>query len=95
MKYSIIFSAYAVETYDLMFEQITLRWGAKIAADFEMRVFKLIETIEKSPYIYQSLDQDPSLRKGILHANCSVIYEVKEQEIEIHFFWDNRQDSIL
>lgn len=95
MKYSIAFSAYAIETYDLMFEQIALRWGTKIAADFENRVFKLVETIEQTPYIYRALDQYPNLRKGVVHANCSLIYEVKENEIEIHFFWDNRQDPIL
>jgi plasmid stabilization system protein ParE len=95
MEYSITFSAYAIETYDLIFEQIVSRWGAKMATDFENRVFKLLETIQQTPYIYQSLNQDPSLRKCIVHANCSLIYEVKEQEIEIHFFWDNRQEPIL
>ncbi|MFD0763712.1 type II toxin-antitoxin system RelE/ParE family toxin [Mucilaginibacter lutimaris] len=95
MEYSIAFSAHAVETYDLIFEQSHSRWGANIAADFELRVYKQIGIIQETPFIYQALAQDATLRKCVVHANCSFLYEVKDREIEIHFFWDNRQDPII
>ncbi|QHS54396.1 hypothetical protein GWR56_02135 [Mucilaginibacter sp. 14171R-50] len=95
MEYTVIFSARAVETYDLLFEQILARWGAKKAADFEARVYSLVDIIQQTPLIYQALTQDESLRRCVVHANCSFLYEVKGRNIEIHFFWDNRQEPLL
>jgi len=95
MKYSIEFSIYAFETYDAITDQLEARWGSKILSDFEERVVKILATIQDSPFLFKAIDKDEKIRKSVIHANCSVFYEIKQTEVEILFFWDNRQDPIL
>src|ERR1700761_244907 len=95
MKYAIEFSVYAFETYDAITYQVENRWGSKILNDFENRVIEVLTTIQISPFIYQAVDRDENIRKCVIHHNCSVFYQIKEAEIEILFFWDNRQDPIF
>ncbi|MFD0793336.1 type II toxin-antitoxin system RelE/ParE family toxin [Mucilaginibacter litoreus] len=95
MKYSVVFSSNALETYYLILEQLEIRWSAKIAEEFEQRVVKVVNIIQESPFVYQSVNDKSNIRKGYIHGNCSVLYEVKEDQIEILLFWDNRQDPIL
>ncbi len=95
MKFTIEFSIYAVETYDSIKEQVETRWGEKVLYEFEERATKILTNIQRSPFIFQAVNIDNGIRKGVIHGNCSVFYEVKESEIEILFFWDNRQEPIL
>jgi hypothetical protein len=95
MKFTIEFSIYAFETYDSITEQIELRWGSKILNEFEQRVLKILSAIQQSPLMFPAVNNEENLRKALIHGNCSVYYEVKTTEIEILFFWDNRQDPIF
>jgi len=87
MIYSIIYSQRAIETYDAITEQIDNRWGSKYVDDFERRTIKVIESIQVSPFIFQAIEAKPNLRKGFIHRNCSLFYEVEETQIFILFFW--------
>ena len=69
MSYNIVFSAYAVETYDSILAQIVYRWGNKVADDFEQRVIKVLDTIEHSPLIFQAIKDTPNIRKCVIHGN--------------------------
>jgi plasmid stabilization system protein ParE len=95
MNYTIIFSNTAVETFDSIREQIYNRWGDISVIDFEQRTLKVLELIERSPFIFQSIPISENIRKGFIHRNCSMFYEIREHRIEILFFWDNRQDPIF
>jgi hypothetical protein len=95
MKYTLVFSIYAVETYDSIKDQTQSRWGDKVTVAFEERTVKVLAGIQSSPLMYQAVANNENIHKGFIHANCSVFYEVKENNIEILFFWDNRQDPIF
>ena len=95
MIYTIVFSSTAIETFDAIKFQIEERFGNKTVAEFEERTLKVLKTISLSPEIFQSLNQAPYIRKGFIHKNCTMFYEVKATQIEILFFWDNRQEPIL
>jgi plasmid stabilization system protein ParE len=95
MKYNVIISDYAVETFDSIKEQINIRWGDKPALEFEQRVLNVLELISGSPFVFRSLSSDGNIRKGFIHRNCSMFYEIKEHTIIILFFWDNRQAPIF
>jgi hypothetical protein len=45
--------------------------------------------------MFKSATENPNIRKGLIHKNCSVFYEVKTDQIEVLFFWDKRQEPIL
>ncbi|SEO65344.1 type II toxin-antitoxin system RelE/ParE family toxin [Mucilaginibacter sp. OK283] len=95
MIYTVVFSLTAIETFDAIKFQIQERFGNKIVAEFEERTLKVLETLSLSPEIFQSLKQAPHIRKGFIHKNCAMFYQVKATQIEILFFWDNRQEPIL
>lgn len=91
----VIFSEEALQTFDALREQMDMRCGAKFADDFENRTLKVIGTIQLSPLIFQAINQESEVRKAFIHKNCSFLYEVNEFQIDILFFWDNRQEPML
>ncbi len=95
MIYEIIYSERAIETFDAISNQIYERFGSKQVIIFEQSTIKTLDAIRKSPFIFQALESNPNVRKGFIHRNCSVLYEVKPLQIEILFFWDNRQDPLF
>jgi hypothetical protein len=95
MKFTVEFSIYAFETYDSIADQVEARWGYKVLSYFEERVAEVLTKIQESPFMFPAIGKDQKIRKSVIHGNCSVFYEVKLAEVEILFFWDNRQDPIL
>jgi plasmid stabilization system protein ParE len=94
MSYNLVFSSHALESFDAIKSQLREKWGTKTVAEFEKRTLKVLETVSMSPLIFQGVKHSPQIRKGFIHKNCSVFYEVKQNHINILFFWDNRQEPI-
>ena len=63
--------------------------------EFEKRTRQVLNVIETSPFIFQSISLNNNIRRGFIHRNCSMFYEIKETEIDILFFWDNRQEPVF
>jgi plasmid stabilization system protein ParE len=95
MIYLIIYSPEALETFEDIIAQIKNRWGDKYVDEFKQRTVKVIETIQRSPFIKQAIETNVNVRRAVIHKNCSVFYEVRGTTIDILFFWDNRQDPIF
>ncbi|MFD2873603.1 type II toxin-antitoxin system RelE/ParE family toxin [Mucilaginibacter ximonensis] len=95
MQFKVVFTDEADDTFDLIGRQILERWGEQELFKFRSRVYKVIDTISKSPLIFQVVDGTANLRKAVIHGNCSIFYEIKGNIISISFFWDNRQDPIF
>jgi hypothetical protein len=95
MIYSVVYSQRAIESFDAIKAQISNRWGRKYVNDFELRTLKIIEIIQISPFIFQAIEANPDVRKGFIHRNCSFFYEVKSTQINVLYFWDNRQEPII
>lgn len=93
--FEIVFSEKANSTFLSIQEQLLERWGDDVVIEFEKRTLKIIETISVSPFIYQSTEINLSVRKAVIHKNCSLFYKVSEQKVVLLFFWDNRQEPIF
>jgi plasmid stabilization system protein ParE len=95
VSYTLTFSRQAKETYAAIQSQLYNRWGQTVLEKFERKTVKALDSILQSPLMFKSVMDSPNIRKGLIHKNCSVFYEVKTTEIEVLFFWDNRQDPIF
>ena len=95
MSFTLTFSRQAKETYAAIQSQLYSRFGQAVLEKFERKTVKTLDIILQSPLIFKSVTDNPNIRKGLIHKNCSVFYEVKPNEIELLFFWDNRQDPII
>ncbi|WP_374760313.1 type II toxin-antitoxin system RelE/ParE family toxin [Dyadobacter diqingensis] len=95
MRFEIVLTHTAVETYEAIFERINLKWGRNTAEKFEAKVFQTLAQISETPLIFKSTAERPNVRQGRINKNCSFFYEVNSFEIQILFFWDNRQDVLI
>ena len=94
MTLIIVFSIEAIDTFDAIRSQIRHKWGEDSVVKFEKKVLKTLDLVSKSPLIFQSVYELSEVRKGIISRQCSFFYQVKETQIEILFFWDNRQEPL-
>ena len=74
MRYEIVLTQTAIETYESIFEQIQTGWGNKVADKFEIKMFETLNQISKTPLIFKSISENPSVRKGLINKNCSFFY---------------------
>ncbi|WP_205748185.1 hypothetical protein [Dyadobacter luticola] len=45
--------------------------------------------------IFKAIEERSTVRKGFINKNCSFFYEVSGSEVNILYFWDNRQEPLL
>lgn len=95
MIFEIKFTPEAEQTFDSVSEQINSRWGAKVLVDFENKMLKSISIISKNPLIHPIIFKQSEIRSCVLHKNCSMLYRVVENVVEIICFWDNRQEPMF
>ncbi|SEJ57195.1 hypothetical protein SAMN04487995_5376 [Dyadobacter koreensis] len=55
MRYEIVLTQTAIETYESIFEQIQTGWGNKVADKFEVKMFETLNQISKTPLIFKSI----------------------------------------
>lgn len=92
MSFEIKFSPKAETTFNDIIIQLEQRWGDKFVNKFKDKVSKSLDLIAQTPLIYPEAPENPTLRKCILHKNCSLLYRIYNNKIEIVYFWDNRQE---
>ena len=94
MSFEIRFSPQAEETFEAVIIQLEQRWGDKYVSDFKNKVYKSLDIIVTNPFIYPVAPENSELRKCVIHKNTSVYYSIKDEFVEIHYFWDNRQEPL-
>ena len=93
--YKVVFSDTAVDTFEAIFDQIESRWGERTAKKFETKAFRTLDILSKKPLIFKGIKAHSNVRKGLIDKNCSFFYEISSSQIQILFFWDNRQEPLF
>lgn len=93
--FEVVFSDTAIDTFGAIFDQIQSRWGERIAKKFETKVFRTLDILSKKPLIFKEAKANSNVRKGLIDKNCSFFYEVSSSQIQILFFWNNRQEPLF
>ena len=94
MSWEILISETAVETFDAIRAQIRQRLGNKAVDEFEKNTLKVLELIQRSPFMFKETELDSNIRKGLIKKRSSIFYEVRSNTIVVLFFWDNRQEPV-
>ena len=89
-EYLIIWSPLAVETYLNTLRQILERWTLKEAEAFEAKVESLIEKLKTQKHLCQPSGQQKNLRRCVIAPQSSLVYQIKDNVIELIAFFDNR-----
>jgi len=90
-SYNIIWSPEAEITYLTILEYLEENWTIKEMESFINRSDQVIEHISQYPNHYPYSKESDSY-KCVFISQVSLFYRLKEQQIELLIFWDNRQD---
>ena len=95
MALKIVFSADALEILLSIINQIENNWGSGQSDKFLEKVHKTLDLTAKNPYMFKASSIEEDVRKGLISKQTSFFYEIRENEIIILFFWDNRQETMF
>lgn len=85
----------AKETYLYVLDYLEEVWDQKYVAKFVSDTEKSLKLISEYPLIHELVADRVEVRKAVLHKNCSFLYRVKNNTIELLAFWDTRQEPFL
>lgn len=91
MSYIIIWSPKAQITFHKVLEYLEENWSGKEITAFADRTEQVIKHIIENPHHYPYSKKSDSF-KCVFLPQISLFYRLKEQQIELLIFWDNRQN---
>ncbi|HNZ72027.1 MAG TPA: type II toxin-antitoxin system RelE/ParE family toxin [Prolixibacteraceae bacterium] len=89
----IVWTPEAVKTYHSLVQYLALEWGNLSKTKFLNEVELVVDLISRNPRMFKRSTRYENIRIGYLSKQCSLIYRIKPDEIELLLFWGNRQDS--
>lgn len=90
----ILWTPTARKTFFSIIDYLAENWSEKEVQSFTSKVEKVLIRIQKNPELFIGRTKDPSIRRGFVVKQVSLIYRVVAEKSEIHLltFWDNRQN---
>lgn len=67
-------------------------YSNKVKLDFLVRLSEKLLLIEKMPFMYPTSNNNPRVRRCIVHRNVACFYEVDDEKIYILSILDTRTD---
>lgn len=91
MSRKVIWSPVARGTYYQILEYLEQSWTTKEIENFIDRVEYVIQHIRENPLQYP-VSKEKNIHRCVAAKQISLFFRVKEGDIELLVFWDNRQD---
>jgi len=91
-EYLISWSPLAEETYLKTLSFILEKWTVKEAEAFERKVESLLEKLKTQKHLCPPSNKQKSLRRCVIAPQTSLIYQIKNNIIELVAFFDNRSE---
>ena len=92
MSLEIHYTPKAKKSLQFLYTFIEIKFGKRNAGDFLKKVEDTIYLLQEQPYLFRKSELGNHVRQGLIARNTSFLYEVTNNKIILHFFWDNRQD---
>ena len=94
MALNILYTPKAKETFVLVYNLINEKFGVKIANNFLIKAERTIHLISEQPQMFKSSSISEDVRVAHFTKNTSLFYQVADQQINLLFFFDNRQEPL-
>jgi len=95
MSLSVVYTPAAKATFKVIHTLILNKFGKKAANKFLIKTEKTISLIKDQPLMFKSSDIAENIRIGFITKQCTMFYRVETTEIQLLYFWDNRQEPML
>lgn len=93
MTYNVIWSPLAKITYLETLEYVLKKWNKKEVLKVETLINNKIKNLENNQFLCPPSDTNKNIRKCVVSKQTSLIYEVKNNNVELLLFIDNRMDN--
>lgn len=67
-------------------------WNEEVTTGFLIRVDEVAENISKNHSLYLNVNKEKNIYRSVVTPQVSLYYKVKENQIDLITFWDNRQN---
>ena len=91
----IIWTKTAHDSLDEILQYLTEKFGEKIALIFFNECMEVVESINRFNDIGIRLIDNPVYRKFIIAKKTTLFYSIREDDVYIHYFFNNRMDPKL
>lgn len=92
MAYEIRWSPDARRDYFAILEYLSSRWTEKEVVNFIDRTEQIMQLISDNPLLFVSSAKKPDIHRCVIVSQVSLFYKVKNNQVELLRFWDNRMD---
>lgn len=93
MEMRVIWAPEAEKMFDLLVDELSDKWGERIARGFVDDVFNQIELLSRFPGMAPRLPDYDNIRRCIINRHVSLIYRHNQDSIELISFLINRMNS--
>ncbi len=88
----IFWSRLAEKTYYDNLEYLDENWPLSVVHDLILEVEKTMIKLKKNPQMFTWWDRSRRIKVGNINKHISFFYSFTNEEIQLHFFWNNHQD---
>ncbi|NVJ47224.1 MAG: type II toxin-antitoxin system RelE/ParE family toxin [Cytophagia bacterium] len=91
MILKIVWTDEAEESFDEIFQYLCRKWSLDVAQNFAQRVDDMIKVISEKPRIFKQ-SRTKLVYQALVSKQVSLFYLLKDENLILLSFWDNRQD---
>jgi plasmid stabilization system protein ParE len=91
MPYNIEWSPRAKFTHQQILDYLQKNWTEKEINNFVTRTETVLLYISQNPLQYP-YSKENDIHKCVLRKQVSLYYQIKQNTVELLYFWDNRQN---
>ena len=91
MALEIYWSKNANKSFDSIITHLENNWGEQVVSLFVKKVFEFLEIISEFPEIGSIEKDNLNIRGFVIVKQITIFYQVRESQIIILNFYDNRQ----
>jgi len=88
----VVWSPTAKEEYALLLDYVETHFGTNAALKLLDKTEDTVERIAAFPNAFPASETRPDLHKAVITEQTSLLYRVTATQIQLLYFWDNRQD---
>lgn len=89
----VIWTDTAVLSFEYTIDYLIKKFGVSSAENFYNEVMTIIDSINKNNDIGVRVNSSSVYRKFVIAKKTSLYYSIRLDEIYLHCFWNNREDS--
>lgn len=92
MKYKIIWTPRAEANFNTILSYLEQRWDNQVILNFFDKVENILTIISDQPELFPEINEQERIRKCVIVKQISLYYKIKQDQIDLIAFWDNRQN---